>query len=294
MLASVLAVLAPLPLLFATLMTGDAPQFLVKPPRDLVYRTFSWRYRIIALSAALLAAALAAHVTVEPTSLLLLVVAALLAAALAVAAFYAVPFGLFPGVRTPRWRRTPDVGSELQPDDEVIGLEVDGDARAYPVGWIARPHVVIDDVGGRPVAMTYCVLSHLAVAYRAELDGVRMRPVVMEQLENNLVTYDPQTDSILQQIDCEVSHGEAVGRGLEVLPARVMPWSAWRALYPESQVFYHPPASPVDRLARRFLRSMVGRQWMVWFNYRPGTRLLADLPETWSPPTPERLQRVVL
>jgi hypothetical protein len=346
--------------------------------------------------------------------------AVVVTAILAVAAFYAVPLGLFPGVSTPRWRPASEIEAELRPDDEVIGLEVAGDARAYPVGWIARPHVVVDDVGGQPVAMTYCLLSHLAVAYRAELDGVPMRPVVMEQLENNLITYDSRTDSLLQQVDCEVSSGPQAGRRLDVLPARIMPWSTWRALHPQSRVFYHPARGPIDRLARRFLGTIGARQfgiakpafptisgfddrlhpktqvigisegddhlavtlaylaarrvvsdqvgarpvaivydpirdivdvfdlrlptgtamiavepegggaiarlrdtvsggswdvlgrpegdgpplervphasrilWMVWFNYRPTTRLLADLPETFSAPSQERLKRAVI
>ena len=43
----------------------------------------------------------------------------------------------------------------LDADDVVLGIEVNGKARAYPVRFIAFHHVVNDVVGGRPVAVTF-------------------------------------------------------------------------------------------------------------------------------------------
>jgi hypothetical protein len=43
----------------------------------------------------------------------------------------------------------------LDAEDIVLGIEVNGEARAYPVRFIAFHHVVNDVVGGRPVALTY-------------------------------------------------------------------------------------------------------------------------------------------
>ena len=37
----------------------------------------------------------------------------------------------------------------------VIGLEIDGDARAYPVGHLNRREMVIDSVAGIPVLVTW-------------------------------------------------------------------------------------------------------------------------------------------
>jgi hypothetical protein len=40
-------------------------------------------------------------------------------------------------------------------DTLVIGLEIDGDARAYPVGFLNRREMVIDSVAGIPVLVTW-------------------------------------------------------------------------------------------------------------------------------------------
>lgn len=46
---------------------------------------------------------------------------------------------------------------EIGWDDEalVIGLEIDGDSRAYPVGFLNRREMVIDSVAGIPVLVTW-------------------------------------------------------------------------------------------------------------------------------------------
>ncbi len=43
----------------------------------------------------------------------------------------------------------------LQPDDLVIGVERNGDARAYPIRILVYHENVNDTVGGMPVAVTY-------------------------------------------------------------------------------------------------------------------------------------------
>jgi len=43
----------------------------------------------------------------------------------------------------------------LNPESEVFGVVVDGQARAYPVSMISYHHVVNDVIHGIPIAVTY-------------------------------------------------------------------------------------------------------------------------------------------
>ena len=43
----------------------------------------------------------------------------------------------------------------LRPKELVIGLEINGDARAYPVGMMPIREMVNDEVGGTPVLITW-------------------------------------------------------------------------------------------------------------------------------------------
>jgi hypothetical protein len=43
----------------------------------------------------------------------------------------------------------------LGDDNLVMGLNIEGQARAYPIGMVYYHHVVNDNVGGRPMLVTY-------------------------------------------------------------------------------------------------------------------------------------------
>jgi len=56
-------------------------------------------------------------------------------------------------VYEPRFVPADDIG---WPDDaDVIGVEIDGDARAYPVGFLSGREMVNDEVAGDPVLVTW-------------------------------------------------------------------------------------------------------------------------------------------
>lgn len=45
--------------------------------------------------------------------------------------------------------------SWLGPKDKVVGVEIAGDSRAYPVPTLSRHEIVNDKVGGLPIAVTW-------------------------------------------------------------------------------------------------------------------------------------------
>ena len=45
--------------------------------------------------------------------------------------------------------------SSLRPDEMVMGLEINGDARAYPTGLLRAREMVNDEVGGTPVLVSW-------------------------------------------------------------------------------------------------------------------------------------------
>ena len=58
------------------------------------------------------------------------------------------------------------------PDTEpVLGLSIDGEAKAYPISLLTRHEVVNDVVGGKPIFAAYCVLADLGAVYDRQLAG---------------------------------------------------------------------------------------------------------------------------
>jgi hypothetical protein len=256
--ALVLAVLSLLPVLVGFLTAGDFPQLVFKPPLWLVRVVFGSRYLLIALSVVLYLSAIIVHLLVAPTSIAFLIVVGVLVLVLTYGAFFAEPTLLFPAIQQhPTWITSQQASSELAPDDLVLVVEVNSDVRAYPVKWMTRPHIVRDTVGGEPVTMTYCALSHLGKAFRAESAGQEMNLAVAMQVENNLVYYDRTSKQLVQQITGMVLSGKAARAPRSEYPTRMMPWSACSALYPRAQVFSNPPRGYLDQLIVRFVSSIV-------------------------------------
>jgi len=67
--------------------------------------------------------------------------------------FY-IEHDLFLAADDPRTVAAPEAPF-LKPGDEVLGLLVNGSARAYPVTMLSYHHVVNDVIEGIPVAVTY-------------------------------------------------------------------------------------------------------------------------------------------
>jgi hypothetical protein len=49
----------------------------------------------------------------------------------------------------------PAIEASWDSDDLVIGLEIDGNSKAYPVGFLNRREMVIDRLSGVPVLVTW-------------------------------------------------------------------------------------------------------------------------------------------
>ena len=137
-----------------------------------------------------------------------------------------------------------EADSRLQPDDDVLVLEVNGDARAYPRDWIMVPHIAGDTVGGEEVVMTYCALSNLPQAFTSTPGGDTAEFRVIAQVNNNLIFSDTESGELYQQI---TGRGEYYGTQPQPYPVQRMPWRAFKQLYPQGKVF-SPHPNLLDRM----------------------------------------------
>ncbi|MDH3531569.1 MAG: DUF3179 domain-containing protein [Gammaproteobacteria bacterium] len=155
-------------------------------------------------------------------------------------------------------RKIPQV--QVQDSDEVFVVEINGDARAYPLDWMAQPHVAGDTIGGEEVALTFCSLSHLGMAVTPELNDQQLELKLLTQLQNNLVLYDARTNKPIQQIWASF---EGEQSRMREWPTRVMTFEAYRALYPAGKVFFNPAYNPWNKLVRWMVYSVVGLQHAI-------------------------------
>lgn len=131
--------------------------------------------------------------------------------------------------------------------EPVIGLEVNGVARAYPLRVLTWHEIVNDVIGGVPVAATYCPLCNAAIVFDRRVDGQVLEFGTTGKLRNSdLIMYDRQTDSWWQQFLGEGIVGEMTGKRLEILPARLESFEKFAARHPKGEVLVpnHPGMRP--------------------------------------------------
>lgn len=122
-------------------------------------------------------------------------------------------------------------------EDIVIGLEIAGDARAYPLSILVWHEIVNDNVGETPVAITYCPLCYTNQVFKRVIDGQPVEFGTSGKLYNsNLVMYDRLTDSYWSQALGVAITGELAGESLEIIPFDVISWSDWKTLHPDTLV----------------------------------------------------------
>ena len=125
----------------------------------------------------------------------------------------------------------------LRDREPVIALELDGDVRAYPIQILMWHEIVNDEVGGVPVAVTFCPLCNTAIVFDRRLKGRVVDFGTTGNLRNSdLVMYDRQTESWWQQFSGEAIVGELTGTRREQLPARIVSWREFRREHPDGAV----------------------------------------------------------
>jgi hypothetical protein len=123
----------------------------------------------------------------------------------------------------------------------VIGVALNGEAKAYPVLVLDWHEIVNDEVGGVPIAVTYCPLCGAGVVFDRRVGGSTLTFGVSGLLyKNDLVMYDRQTNSQWIQILGKAIRGPLEGSELTVISSRTIQWGAWLELWPDSEFMEFP------------------------------------------------------
>lgn len=157
-------------------------------------------------------------------------------------------------------------GSEtrLADAEPVMVLELDGQSpRAWPIRYLMWHEIVNDEVGGLPVAVTFCPLCNTGIIFDRRLGGRVLSFGVSGKLRHSdMIMYDRQSESWWQQALGEGIVGSMTGERLTQLPGWMESWGAFRARNPDGLVMDEPdwprsygrnPYAGYDSLSRPFL-----------------------------------------
>lgn len=127
----------------------------------------------------------------------------------------------------------------LDNKDIIFGIEVNGDARAYPKRIMAWHEMFVDRVGNEPVAGVYCTLCGSMILYNTENDGVNHEIGTSGFLyRSNKLMYDKDTQSLWNTLWGKPVIGELADKDIELERMSVVTttWGEWKKRHPETKV----------------------------------------------------------
>ena len=150
-----------------------------------------------------------------------------------------------PSIDTPLFKPVSEI-TDIAAREPVVGLEINGDARAYPLRILMWHEIVNDTVGKVPVIVTFCPLCNTAIVFERKIAGKILEFGTTGLLQNsNLVMYDRQSQSWWRQFTGTAVVGEMLGSELTALPARLESFENFKKRFPTGKVLV--PNNPAIR-----------------------------------------------
>ena len=126
-------------------------------------------------------------------------------------------------------------------DDDVVVVERGDAVRAYPIRYLSYHEVVDDELGGTPIAVTWCPLCGSVLVFDRRVDGQTLTFGVSGKLaDDTLVFYDHETDSEWKQSLGRGIAGPHEGTELDLLPSTVTTYEQFRDGYPDAELLAPP------------------------------------------------------
>jgi len=128
-------------------------------------------------------------------------------------------------------------GTPLQSRDVVIGVEVAGASRAYPISAVVAQSPIQDRLGGIPIVLTAGPDGKSVRAFVSRVDGADIE-FFRKSGSDKWVLMDSSYGSDWNFQGCATA-GPAEGKCLERLPLLKDFWFDWRNYHPTTSVYRH-------------------------------------------------------
>lgn len=118
----------------------------------------------------------------------------------------------------------------LPPKEIVVGVLINGQARAYPIS-VLRDSVLMDDVGGLRVL----VISRESSSYAAVFDARIDEEILDFKMDDDGKIYDKETGSVWNTAGAAIE-GPLKGKRLVQIPNANEFWFAWALAHPDTDI----------------------------------------------------------
>ena len=143
-----------------------------------------------------------------------------------------------PAILKPKFYSAKKAGqSFLNESDRVLGIQLKGVAKAYPIKILNWHEIVNDKIDGKNIVVTFCPLCGTGMVFDGTVRGQKMSFGVSGLLyQSDMLLYDHMTESLWSQIKSEAITGPMMGAKLKLISSTQTTWKQWKKLYPKTLV----------------------------------------------------------
>ena len=137
---------------------------------------------------------------------------------------------------------------DYDPTMRIVGVEIGGEARAYPISILNYHEAVNDELGGVPICVVYCPLCDSVTVVDRRIDGKTLEFGISGLLKNsNVLLYDRNDMALWSQVLMIAISGPHAGQSLKHLDGWcIKPLSKWRQMQPDSTILSMDTGYPRD------------------------------------------------
>ncbi len=126
--------------------------------------------------------------------------------------------------------------NKVDPDRLVLGVSINGEAKAYPIRFLGYHHHVQDTVGGKPIMVTYCTVCRTGRVFEPVVNGKKEKFRLVGMDHFNAMLEDATTKSWWRQVTGEAIAGKLKGQQLPEVFSTQTSLAQWLLLNPTSLI----------------------------------------------------------
>ncbi len=128
-----------------------------------------------------------------------------------------------------------DPADKLKPRTLLVGLQINGQSKAFPVESLRKQQLILDEVGGVPMFVLIGEDQKSARAFERKVDGRLLEFfTVTEGSKRQLI--DTETGSIWDFAG-RCQSGQLVGKQLKPIPVLKDYWFDWKIYHPKTAIY---------------------------------------------------------
>ncbi len=176
--------------------------------------------------------------------------------------------GTMPGSEVQAWNaaHARKWQKEVVSDDRVVGVEIAGQARAYPLFIVDAHEIVLDEVGDVPILVARSPLLDEVMVFERRSDDELVEPGVSGLLDDLAqVMHDGEEPaSLISAHDGRTIAGPGVGARLRPVPGvSIVRWRDWLRAHPTTSVVRREPESMRRYRRISYDRYLDGTDWII-------------------------------